>query len=161
MKGQSLQSKDFIMGSVPVIAGGQSYAGYHNRYNHDKTCVTISASGAYAGYVWLHEYPIFASDCSVIEGNENVDIYFLYNILKMKQEIIYQSQTGGAQPHIHPKDIAPIRIDIPSIEEQKAIALILIDMDKEIVTLETKKIKYEAIKQGMMQELLTGKIRLV
>lgn len=161
MKGQSLQSKDFIMGSVPVIAGGQSYAGYHNRCNHDKTCVTISASGAYAGYVWLHEYPIFASDCSVIEGNENVDIYFLYNILKMKQEIIYQSQTGGAQPHIHPRDIAPIRIDIPSIGEQKAIASILIDMDKEIVALQAKKIKYEAIKQGMMQELLTGKIRLV
>lgn len=161
MKGQSLQSKDFIMGLVPVIAGGQSYAGYHNRCNHDKTCVTISASGAYAGYIWLHEYPIFASDCSVIEGNENVDIYFLYNILKMKQEIIYQSQTGGAQPHIHPRDIAPIRIDIPSIEEQKAIASILIDMDKEIVALQAKKIKYEAIKQGMMQELLTGKIRLV
>ena len=79
----------------------------------------------------------------------------------MKQEIIYQSQTGGAQPHIHPRDIAPIRIDIPSINEQKAIASILVDMDKEIVALEAKKVKYEAIKQGMMQELLTGKIRLV
>ncbi len=161
IKGQSLQSKDFVVGSIPVVAGGQSYAGYHNRCNHDKPCVTISASGAYAGYVWLHEYPIFASDCSVIEGNDEVDIYFLYNLLKMKQEAIYQSQTGGAQPHIHPKDIAPIRILIPSLPEQKAIASILIDMDKEILALEAKKTKYESIKQGMMQELLTGKIRLV
>lgn len=161
VKGQNLQSKDFILGSVPVVAGGKSYAGYHNVCNHDKTCVTISASGAYAGYVWLHEYPIFASDCSVIEGNDEVDIHFLYNLLKMNQEAIYQSQTGGAQPHIHPKDIAPIRILMPSLLEQKAIASILVDMDKEILALEAKKAKYESIKQGMMQELLTGKIRLV
>lgn len=161
VKGQNLQSKDFIQGPVPVVAGGKSYAGYHNVCNHDKTCVTISASGAYAGYVWLHEYPIFASDCSVIEGNDEVDIHFLYNLLKMNQEAIYQSQTGGAQPHIHPKDIAPIRILMPSLLEQKAIASILVDMDKEILALEAKKAKYESIKQGMMQELLTGKIRLV
>lgn len=161
VKGQNLQSKDFIQGPVPVVAGGKSYAGYHNVCNHDKTCVTISASGAYAGYVWLHEYPIFASDCSVIEGNDEVDIHFLYNLLKMNQAAIYLSQTGGAQPHIHPKDIAPIRILMPSLLEQKAIASILVDMDKEILALEAKKAKYESIKQGMMQELLTGKIRLV
>ena len=47
------------------------------------------------------------------------------------------------------------------IEEQKAIAQILSDMDAEITQLETKKEKYQAIKQGMMQELLTGKTRLV
>lgn len=166
-KGQSLQSKNFINGNVPVVAGGQTYAGFHNLANHKKTSVTISASGAYAGYVWLHEYPIFASDCSVIEGNDNVDIHFLYNVLKLKQNEIYKSQTGGAQPHIHPKDIEPIKIVIPFkngkplIEEQSAIATILSDMDAEILALEKKKAKYEFIKNGMMQELLTGKIRLI
>ena len=166
-KGQSLQSKNFINGNVPVVAGGQTYAGFHNLANHKKTSVTISASGAYAGYVWLHEYPIFASDCSVIEGNDNVDIHFLYNVLKLKQNEIYKSQTGGAQPHIHPKDIEPIKIVIPFkngkplIEEQSAIATILSDMDAEISALEKKKAKYEFIKNGMMQELLTGKIRLI
>lgn len=48
-----------------------------------------------------------------------------------------------------------------TFEEQKAIASILFDMDKEIKSLENKKIKYEKIKQGMMQELLTGRIRLL
>ena len=47
------------------------------------------------------------------------------------------------------------------IDEQEAIAQILSDMDAEITQLETKKEKYQAIKQGMMQELLTGKTRLV
>lgn len=166
-KGQSLQSKDFANGHIPVIAGGQTYAGFHNIANHKETSVTISASGAYAGYVWLHEYPIFASDCSVIEGNDDVDIHFLYNVLKLKQGEIYKSQTGGAQPHIHPKDIEPIKIVIPfkngkpNFDEQRAIGNILTEMDNEISALEQKRAKYENIKKGMMQELLTGRIRLV
>ena len=48
-----------------------------------------------------------------------------------------------------------------SIEEQKAIATVLSSMDKEIESLKAKKAKYEQIKQGMMQQLLTGKIRLI
>lgn len=48
-----------------------------------------------------------------------------------------------------------------SLAEQRAIATILNKMDNEITALETKKAKYEAIKQGMMQQLLTGKIRLI
>ena len=52
-------------------------------------------------------------------------------------------------------------INIPvSLSEQAAIAEILSDMDKEIAKLEVKRTKYERIKQGMMQQLLTGKIRL-
>ncbi len=52
-------------------------------------------------------------------------------------------------------------IDQQMLDEQQAIAQILSDMDAEITQLESKKEKYQAIKQGMMQELLTGKIRLV
>ena len=48
-----------------------------------------------------------------------------------------------------------------NIDEQQAIATILNKMDNEITALEAKKAKYEAIKQGMMQQLLTGKIRLI
>lgn len=51
--------------------------------------------------------------------------------------------------------------DFPSLPEQSAIAQVLSDMDAEISALEAKRDKYKAIKQGMMQELLTGNIRLV
>ena len=53
-----------------------------------------------------------------------------------------------------------IVINTPSLAEQKAIAEVLSDMDAEISELEAQKAKFESIKQGMMQELLTGKIRL-
>lgn len=68
---------------------------------------------------------------------------------------------GSNYPAINSKDIKNLQIPIPTIEEQKAIAQILSDMDAEIESLEIKRNKYKAVKQGMMQELLTGKTRLV
>jgi type I restriction enzyme S subunit len=56
--------------------------------------------------------------------------------------------------------ISEMNIHFPLIEEQTRIANILSDMDAEITTVETKLEKYRKIKLGMMQELLTGKIRL-
>ncbi len=71
-------------------------------------------------------------------------------------------KTVTAIPHISPEDIRNFTILLPpSKEEQQAIAQILADMDTEIESLEQKQAKYKAIKQGMMQELLTGKTRLV
>jgi type I restriction enzyme, S subunit len=71
-------------------------------------------------------------------------------------------KTVTAIPHISPKDIREFTIPIPPTkEEQKAIAGILRDMDAEITALEAKLAKAHCLKQGMMQELLTGRIRLV
>lgn len=68
---------------------------------------------------------------------------------------------GGAQANLSTPDIAEYLIQAPkSIEEQDAIAVILSDIDNEIATLETRCDKARQLKQGMMQELLTGKIRL-
>ena len=64
--------------------------------------------------------------------------------------------------HLHTKDLHAIKYYIPSsTEEQDAIANILLQMDNEISALVAKKAKYESIMKGMMQELLTGRIRLV
>jgi type I restriction enzyme S subunit len=62
---------------------------------------------------------------------------------------------------IYTRDLMKIEVAIPSRFEQTRIATILSDMDTEITTLETKRSKAQSIKQGMMQQLLTGKIRLV
>ncbi len=67
----------------------------------------------------------------------------------------------GVQANIGTTDIKNGVFWLPKIDEQNAIAQILSDMDEEIEVLENKKMKYQAIKQGMMQELLTGKTRLV
>lgn len=161
-KGQLITEKTLEIGEIPVIAGGKQPAYYHKFANRNGNTITISASGANAGYVSFYKEPIFASDCSTIGESKSYDVFFIYSNLLLKQTEIFKSQTGGAQPHIHPSDLYPILIKVPpTIDEQKAIANVLSDMDTEIETLQNKLTKYKTIKQGMMQELLTGRIRLV
>lgn len=69
---------------------------------------------------------------------------------------------GDAVVHIRQNSLAELVVHMPiTLAEQQAIASVLSDMDAEIAALESKRAKYESIKQGMMQELLTGKARLV
>lgn len=159
-KGGVLQSKNFVSGNIKVIAGGKAEAGFHNVANYYGETITISASGANAGYVWLHKEPIYATDCSVITPSEFYDLSFVYYVLSSKQSDIYKLQTGGAQPHVHPNAIKEILCFLPSLPEQRAIAAVLSSMDAEITALEAKRAKVEALRTGMMQELLTGRIRL-
>lgn len=160
-KGSMLTSEEFIVGNVPVIAGGKTPAGYHNVANRPENTITISASGASAGYVALNNMPIFATDCSTIEPDPSYDIRYIYHLLVYYQSEIYSLQTGGAQPHVHPSDLNEMQILYASdIKTQQAIATILTDMDKEIADLEAKRDKYQLLKSGMMQKLLTGQIRL-
>lgn len=159
--GQMLNSSDYIKGNIPVIAGGKGPAGYHNIPNRYSNTITISGSGANAGYVAYHSQPIFASDCSTINDQDGIFVKYLFYVLVLLQNDIYKCQAGGAQPHIHAKDIKDISFYLPDLTEQRAIAEILSDMDEEIKTLEAKVEKLRNIKSGMMQQLLSGKIRLV
>ncbi|NYT22718.1 restriction endonuclease subunit S [Alcaligenaceae bacterium] len=68
---------------------------------------------------------------------------------------------GDAVVHISAKALAGIEVYMPELAEQTAIATILSEMDTEITALETRRTKTRALKQAMMQELLTGRTRLV
>lgn len=161
-RGHTLTSDEFQFGNVPVMAGGKQYAGFHNVANQKGRTITISGSGASAGYIYLHNSPIFATDCSVIAESNTFSLDFLYYLLSFKQEELYKLQTGGAQPHVYPRDIEAIDVFIPeNKDEQARISKILFDMDSEITMLESRLTKYQSLKQGMMQQLLTGKIRLI
>ena len=70
-------------------------------------------------------------------------------------------RVGSGLPNIQRNRLANYELGIPSPIEQQKIAIILNDMDAEISAIETKLEKYKMIKQGMMQTLLTGKIRLI
>lgn len=161
-RGETLTNSTLIPGNIPVIAGGKQPAYYHAYSNRKGKNITISASGANAGFVNFFNGPIFASDCSTVSSkSKEVCTKYLYYNLKLRQQEIYYLQTGGAQPHVHPSDIKPLLVNLPPFKEQQAIAEILSDMDAEIEHLEQKLEKYKELKEGMMQELLTGRIRLV
>lgn len=122
-RGTSITKKDVTEGLIPVIAGGQQPAYYHNISNRDRGAITISSSGAYSGFVAIHDYPIFASDCFTVNSKDKSVLIdkFLFHILKAKQSEIYEMQEGGGQPHIYPKNFDNWSIPLPPIEIQEQI----------------------------------------
>lgn len=158
-KGKALSSQSLVDGDIPVIAGGKSSPYKHNQHTHQDV-ITVSASGAYAGYVAHHPYRIWASDCTVVRGDGvKTDTEFVYYFLKLNQEKIYSLQSGGAQPHIYPKDLSIIKINLPLFDEQKKIASILNVASSEIEKLENKRRCTLEQKKFLINSLISGKIR--
>lgn len=125
-KGETITSDTKEDGNIPVIAGGQIPAYYNNKSNYKGNVITISASGAYSGFVWWHDNPIWASDCNVLtEKSKEANIKYIYHILKFNQENIYKLQRGSAQPHVYASDLSEIPIPKPNIETQNKIIEIM------------------------------------
>ena len=92
---------------------------------------------------------------------KELDTFFLYFSLQVKTEILTGKGQPGTQKNLNTTIVGDIEIDYPDVDEQRKIGLILRDIDIEISGLEMKLNKYKMLKQGMMQNLLTGRIRLV
>lgn len=161
-RGEMITKNMITQGDIPVIAGGKQPAYYHDKYNYDGKTITVSGSGASAGFVSYFKKPIFASDCSVIkEIGYKSDIDFIYYQVLSRQKYIFSLQSGGAQPHVYPRDLALLKIDfVDDIQEQSAIAEILTTSDKEIELLEKKKKIIEEQKRFLLNSLVSGKIRV-
>ena len=113
-RGMSLSRKDMKEGNIPVVSGGLEPSGYHEVSNTIAPTITISASGANAGFVRLWHDPVWSADSSFIDSSVTSCVYFFYIFLKMKQVEIYSMQTGAAQPHIYPSHLERLEImDIP------------------------------------------------
>ena len=104
-RGKNLLSKNIIEGEVPVVAGGLKPAGFHNEANTVAPVITISASGANAGFTNIWEENVWSSDSSYIDITVTQNVYFWFLMLKKRQQEIFGAQTGSAQPHIYPKHI--------------------------------------------------------
>lgn len=93
--------------------------------------------------------------------HQNISNEWLYYMVHVLKSNMLEKAIGSTFLEISKKDLAELDIIVPEVTEQKAIAQVLSDMDSEIEQLEKKLAKYQQIKRGMMQELLTGRIRLV
>ena len=143
------------------VYGANGIIGKYSDFNHVTDQVMVTCRGSSCGSINM------STGKSWITGNAMVLNMDKYNICKqyvyyyLLNKDINDLITGSGQPQIVRKPLCEYKISIPhSINEQQAIATILSDMDKEISDLENKRDKYNLIKQGMMQKLLTGQIRL-
>ena len=105
---------------------------------------------------------ILGGDVLIIRPNKDIlDGIFLSYFVSKNKDRVMMMVTGSTVYHLYGSDMNNFIVEFPKIEEQTQIANILTDMDIEIEQLETKLEKAKKIRQGMMQELLTGKTRLV
>lgn len=133
-KGQSITKEKISAGTYPVIAGGQTSPYSHNEYNFEGNVITVSASGAYSGFVWYHDYKIFASDCIVVQSKNERQIYthFIYHVMKALQGEIYKLQQGAGQPHVYARDLEKVIIPTPFPDKQKEMLNHINDIHKQI-----------------------------
>lgn len=114
VRGKNITAAQMIEGNIPVISAGLQPSGYHNEANVFGENLTISASGANAGYLQYNLNDIWAADCSYYQ--DDATIWFVYNTLKYLQPVISNLQCGAAQPHVYPKNINRLCILIPTEE---------------------------------------------
>ncbi len=153
MKGTSITSAKIQDGIIPVVAGGQKPAYFHSQSNRDGNIITISASGAYSGFVNYFSEPIFASDCNTVQSRneEKISTRLIFEFLKSIQSEIYGLQRGQAQPHVYGDDLANIKIPLPPLDiQQKIIDEIEVLGEKEMETKEKIERMRRAI-EGVMK----------
>ncbi|MDO4816251.1 MAG: restriction endonuclease subunit S [Bacillota bacterium] len=110
-RGKNITSAEMIEGEIPVISAGLEPSGFHNEANVHGRSLTISASGANAGYMKYNLDDIWAADCSYYQDSEK--LWFAYHSLRFLQPVISNLQCGAAQPHVHPKQINKLMVIIP------------------------------------------------
>lgn len=157
-RGKSLLSKNAVFGNVPVVAGGLEPSTYHNISNTVAPVLTISASGANAGYVSLWNVPIWSSDSSFIDSSMTDDVYFWYVLLKKRQNEIYDAQTGSAQPHIYPQHIAAMPIIDLSIDEVHNYTSIVTPIFDTIGYNKDENSRLSTLRDTLLPKLMSGEL---
>lgn len=134
--------------------------GYIDTFDFEGEYISWTTDGENAGTVFYRNGKFNSTNvCGLIKVKNKYDSKFISYLLGVKTPFYVSKNL--ANPKLMNEPMKKIELHIPQFNEQQAIAQILSDMDTEIETLEQKLQKTQVLKQGMMQELLTGKIRLV
>ena len=184
LKGNGIRKDETLSGDLPCVRYGEIYTKHNDYikafYSWISPAVAATARRLKCGDVlfagsgetkeeigkcaaFVDDIEAYAGGDIVILRSEGANSMFLgyyLNTAPINRQKASKGQ-GDAVVHISSAALADIDLTIPPIEEQTAIAKILTDMDAEIATLGKKLAKARQLKQGMMQELLTGKTRLV
>lgn len=158
-KGKTITRATTREGEVPVIGGGLGPTYFHDEDNRKPPVITISASGANAGFVNYWDVPIWASDCTTITEKPGSPalIGYIYRYLQSRQNFINSElRRGSAQPHVYPSDISSLEIQLPSLEKQYEIVNRLDNAFAEIDLLEENLEQSDQNSKQLLQAILSG-----
>ena len=159
-KGKNITKATIQEGNIPVVAGGLEPAYYHNTSNTEAPVITVSASGANAGYVKLYYENIWASDCSYIDNKMTPYVYYFYSYLKHNQVSVTNLQKGAAQPHVYPQDLATLKITDINESVIKQFNLIVTPLFEEIRNIILKNKLLKQTRDMLLPRLMSGEINV-
>ena len=158
VRGKNITSADMQEGEVPVISAGIEPSGYHNKSNVKGKSLTMSASGANAGYLKYNLDDIWAADCSYYQKDEN--IWFVYSSLKFIESAIKNLQVGSAQPHVYAKNINKLNIIIPERKYIKMYNDLVNPMFEEIKKINERNKILMKQRDLLLPRLMSGKLEI-
>lgn len=145
-----------------AVYGANGVIGHYHKYNHETNQVMITCRGSSCGEVNYSEGKCWINGNAMVVNLDKSDVDKKFIFFYLKRQNFSDTISGSGQPQITRSPLLKYVIWIPKTkDEQSAIAKVLSDMDSEIKSLEARLTKYQSLKQGMMQQLLTGKIRLI
>ena len=158
-RGKNLLTKNAIDEGIPVVAGGLEPSCFHNVANTGAPVVTVSGSGANAGFMRMYHVPVWASDCSFIDIScEN--FYFVYCFLKVNSKFLKHAQTGAVQPHVKPSDIHDFELIIPDkksiIEFQDKVK----PFYDRIAATQTESSRLSTLRDILLPKLMSGELEV-
>ena len=145
-------------GDIKVISAGVDFSYYHDVANRPKNTITISASGANAGFVNFWREPIFACDCTTITNSVIGRTLYILNFLKIVQDFIYQQARGSAQPHVYPKDIEGLKIIVPPDSLLKNFSEFVDNWNLKIANNEKQNHQLTQLRDFLLPMLMNGQV---
>jgi len=158
-RGKNLLTKNAIDEGVPVVAGGLEPSCYHNVANTGAPVITVSGSGANAGFMRMYHVPVWASDCSFIDIScEN--FYFVYCFLKVNSKLLKHAQTGAVQPHVKPSDIHDFELVIPDKESIYDFQDKVKSFFDKIASIQKENSRLSLLRDTLLPRLMSGELEV-
>lgn len=159
-RGKTVTKAQVEKGDIPVVAGGLKPAYYHNKANTVAPVITVSGSGANAGYTKLYNIDVFASDCSFADSKTTPNLFFVYCFLKNNKEIVNSLQKGAAQPHVYAKDINSINLLVPNTKLINKFCKLVAPYFEKIKILENQNKLTSQARDRLLPKLVNGELEV-
>lgn len=159
-RGKAITKVQVQEGNIPVVAGGLEPAYYHNVANTKAPVITVSGSGANAGFTRMYYTDVFASDCSFVDASVSDSLPFVYCFLKSNTSKLDTLQKGSAQPHVYAKDINALELYVPSHDLLQRFCDITRPLFAKIGVLERQSIQLSQARDRLLPRLMNQDIKI-
>ena len=159
-RGKTITKAKIEPGTVPVVAGGLEPAYYHNVANTKAPVITVSGSGANAGFTRMYHTDVFASDCSFIDKSTCAFLPFVHCFLMNHKAKLDSLQKGSAQPHVYAKDINALHICVPNEDLLHRFCDFAEPLFSKIGLLEKQNKDLAQVRDRLLPKLMSGEVEV-